>query len=414
MNLRSVVMNRFAIALLALATLGCETSFAANCGVSAPAPPPQAQGPGLQVNDTCAFPPPVLESPQVTYPSVNGFENEASRFPEMQAWISFSEAIQPLAGVGGYTFVGWPSQHQAYSQPAKPTATMSLLDLTKETMARFAPHPPVQQMQRRLFQQHLKVKPAAAGAAGPDCSMASLETVHLNPTLTTYLRKENLWNRVGIDSYTSAGKKIVMPQGAIEIKANWIPVDGGGSTGYVTMQDGQGKTWKLVAMHLISKQLPNWTWATFEHKDNTCYGKFLQPRDDFGFPKGATAPSGALQQVFAHYGLDESVASNYRLDGAQTDFTDDTGRPVVLGNSVTEAGFQTTSSCITCHGRATVDSAGNPKLSVFNSQSQSFNGPLDPNWYFGKDGKQAAFTTDFMWSMTFCAAKDASSDSGCN
>ena len=108
-----------------------------------------------------------------------------------------------------------------------------------------------------------------------------------------------------------------------------------------------------------------------------------------------------------------SVADNYRLIGAQTDFTDDTGRPIILGNSVTEAGFQTTSSCITCHGRASVTSSGSPGLSVFNPQGQSFNGPLQAGWYFGTNGVQNNFTTDFMWSMTFCAAADASSNSGC-
>ena len=145
-------------------------------------------------------------------------------------------------------------------------------------------------------------------------------------------------------------------------------VGSAGAPGYITMQDGSGNTWKLIAMHVITKQLPNWTWATFEHKDNTCYGKFLNPRDNFGFPSGATVPSPALQSVFSHYGVDTSVADNYRLIGAQTDFTDDTGRPIILGNSVTEAGFQTTSSCITCHGRASVTSSGSPGLSVFNPQ----------------------------------------------
>jgi hypothetical protein len=29
-----------------------------------------------------------------------------------------------------------------------------------------------------------------------------------------------------------------------------------------------GKQYALVSMHVISKMVPNWTWATFEHKDN--------------------------------------------------------------------------------------------------------------------------------------------------
>lgn len=417
MNVHSAVMNRSAVALLALAAMMYgEDSRAATCGVAAPAPPPQAGGPGLQPNDTCAFPPSVLEPAQVTYPSADGFNNEASRFPDMQAWISFAEAVQPLAGAGGFTFIGWPTEGVAYSPQAKPSPHMSLLEFSKDATAHFAPHPSRQQDQRAQLLQKLNVhaKPSAVEAAAPDCRMGSQQSSHLNPTLVNYLHKENLWNIAGIKAYVAGGKKIVMPQGAIEIKSDWVEADAGSSAGYITMQDGAGKTWKMISMHVISKQLPNWTWATFEHKDNACYGKFLDPRDDFGFPNKATSPSAALQAVFAHYGVDPNVGNNYRLDGAQTDFTDDTGRPIVLGNSVTEAGFQTTSSCITCHARASVDANGAPKLSVFTPQGQSYNGPVNPTWYFDKTGKQLNFPADFMWSMAFCAAPDASSKSNCN
>lgn len=399
---------------------------AADCGITSPAPPPQPEGPGLQVNDTCAFPPPVLETPNIVFPSASGFDNEASRFPDMQAWISFAQAIQPIAGIGGYTFVGWPTQHQAYSKPTASVETMTLLESTKKMTSHFAPNPPLQQLLRESpkvpLQQLLREKqlkpftaegeaPEAAGAI--NCRMDSMQLTHLNPTLVTFLRKENLWNRVGIDAYTSNGKKIVMPQGAVEVKSDWVNVGTNTAPGYVTMQDSGGNTWKMIAFHVISKQLPNWTWATFEHKDNPCYGKFLHPRDTFGFVNGANSPSSELLAVFSHYGVDTNVANNYRLDGAQTDFTDDTGRPIILGNSVTESGFQTTSSCITCHSRASVSASGTPALSVFTPEGQSFNGPIQADWYFGADGKQNNFTTDFMWSLAFCPAADESSDSAC-
>lgn len=415
MNLFSYILKSSCLTLLVLvASTFSQESLADSCGVAAPAPKPQVEGPGLQVTDTCAFPPAVLEPYQVAFPSADGFGNEAMRFPDMQAWISFSQVVQPIAGIGGYTFTTWPTQAQAYSPPSPVAVTMSLADSAKDMAGRFAPHPPRQQLERQKMLQHSKVKGfTLEGTDAPNCRMASNETVHLNPPLVAYLHKANLWNIAGIDAYTSAGKKIVMPQGSVEIKANWVQADAGSAASYITMQDGQGNTWKLLSMHVISKQLPNWTWATFEHKDNTCYGKYLNPQDDFGFPKGATAPSAALTAVFSHYGVNTSVVNNYRLVGAQTDFTDETGRPVVLGNSVTEAGFQTTSSCITCHGRASFDSTGSPQLSIFNPQQQSYNGVLNPSWYFASNGKQINFQTDFMWSMVFCAPKDASSPAAC-
>jgi hypothetical protein len=100
---------------------------------------------------------------------------------------------------------------------------------------------------------------------------------------------------------------------------------------------------------------------------------------------------------------------NYRLDGAQIDFTDATGRPILLGNSITEDGFVATSSCITCHARSTIGPriAGQAKanrLSVFKSTSPliSDNGAPDPTWYYVDPRKPATrkyLQLDFLWSL---------------
>lgn len=399
------------LAFLGLLTCS-NTLFAETCGVAAPAPAPQPEGPGLQVNDTCAFPPPVLEPATVDFPSANGFDNEAMRFPEMQAWISFSEALQPVLGELP-TFLLWDTQGLAYS----PAVVLNQFELTAQkslarTQGGFEPQVPLQQ---KLRSGHKKGKGSLTllEADTVSCGMDNKEITHLNPTLVSFLHSENLWNKVGIKKYIADGKKIVMPQGAIEVKTNWVEASQSSNPGFYTMLDASGKTWKLVAMHLISKQLPNWTWATFEHKGNPCYNQYLDTQDTFGFPNNSSTPSSNLSQVFSHYGVNSSIASNYRLVGAMTDFTDDTGRPIILGNSVTESGFQTTASCITCHARATVTSEANPALSVFNSDNQSFNGALNADWYFDSKGNQTSFTTDFMWSMAFCAAPDESSVSPC-
>jgi len=393
--------------------LSCSsTLLAETCGVAAPAPAPQPEGPGLQVNDTCAFPPPVLEEATVEFPSANGFDNEAMRFPEMQAWISFSELVKPVLG-SFPTFLSWNTQGMAYSpEIILPQSEMGANKSLARTKTAFKPQVPLQQ---KLRFGHKKGKGSLTLLEGgsPSCGMNNKEITHLNPTLVNFLHSENLWNKVGIKKYIADGKKIVMPQGAIEIKTNWVEATQSSNPGFYTMVDASGSTWKLVAMHLISKQLPNWTWATFEHKDNPCYNQYLDTQDSFGFPNNSSTPSSNLSQVFSHYGVNTSIASNYRLVGAMIDFTDDTGRPIILGNSVTENGFQTTSSCITCHARATVTSEANPALSVFDSNNQSFNGPLKPEWYFNSNGDQISFTTDFMWSMVFCAAPDQNTVSPC-
>ena len=61
---------------------------------------------------------------------------------------------------------------------------------------------------------------------------------------------------------------------------------------------------------------------------------------------------------------------NYRLRGTQVDFVDSFGNATILANSQIESGFQLTSSCITCHARATIgarraDEEDANRLSIF-------------------------------------------------
>ena len=135
----------------------------------------------------------------------------------------------------------------------------------------------------------------------------------------------------------------------------------------------------------------------------------------------------ALLSLFEKQGLTGAWGAewgNYRLKGSQTDFTDPSGRPLLLGNSVTEDGFMTTASCITCHARAAVDSRGcdafpvagfQPTLPLENLEAQgieSYNGVPDPNWYHkftydpgtGVSGAQLLnLQMDFVWAIPFKA-----------
>src|SRR5262249_30651277 len=131
----------------------------------------------------------------------------------------------------------------------------------------------------------------------------------------------------------------------------------------------------------------------------------------------------ALKQLFKSQDapeLWENQWLNYRLKGSQIDFTDSTGVPTLLGNSVTEAGFVPSASCITCHGRAAVTAAGKDAFPVAGSKPllpgdenvESYNGPLDPNWFwrvtanFRDPQKQMIpvnLQTDFVWAIPFRA-----------
>lgn len=105
---------------------------------------------------------------------------------------------------------------------------------------------------------------------------------------------------------------------------------------FATKPNEPKRPFLLLSFHMSTKDLPNWFWATFEHVDN-------QGRCDWtgGNDSGRPTPADAAWR-------------SYRLKGSQTEFVTATGRSTLLGNSVTEAGFTNSVSCISCHARAAV------------------------------------------------------------
>jgi hypothetical protein len=223
----------------------------------------------------------------------------------------------------------------------------------------------------------------------------------------------------------------------------------------------KGVHW-LVAIHFSSKDIPNWVWTTFEHVNNPGRCDYTGCNDSYGYatpdpissdqesnytaphvkcddlllgswiydlgksyPGGARSPG--LTSVFTALGIgigpsaaptaDGSLVPapadpgwlSYRLKGSQTEFTDATGQPTRLGNSVTEGGFVNTSSCMTCHSRAGTSARGSlpPALGVFINETsetgylQSARGAPVPDWF--RASKQppalAVLQTDFVWGF---------------
>lgn len=233
-----------------------------------------------------------------------------------------------------------------------------------------------------------------------------------------------------------------------------------------------GEHW-LVAFHISSKDTPNWHWATFEHVNNPGRCDYTGCNDSYGYatsdtglrpdqatnftrPKttcdklplaeyvyqtGEPYPGGtrsqALGKVLTALGIGTDTASqavisagakawnSYRLKGTQTEFTSATGQATRLGNSVTEGGFVNSSSCITCHARASIDAKGtngsSTPLSVFMSEAsesgylRSANGVPDPNWYATsrQPATPLAVQTDFVWGFLFAKCIPGQVTSGC-
>jgi hypothetical protein len=399
-------------------------------------------------------------------------------YPDKFAWKLFLEVNQkakhqgPVSSIAGsplsndavwetwaddpLTFPTTPDPTKRPQWPAGAQDTKQIKSLTPTQRGRIL-------MERAAQQQNqaLEIQPRSAavgkltpgGFAAPDGNGVG-EEVHRNKATFDYIVNNDLWYQEGIarffaeaakavgNNVTFASKTVNFPRGAIEVKANWIVIEEKDKSRFHWNYNSQGQLLGLVAMHISSKDLPNWFWSTFEHIDNPGRGDFIGIHDSFGADPAHTAsktdkansiyPAEALtQELLAMFNIKGYTGEwadefkNYRLKGTQVDFTDSAGRPLLLGNSVTESGFVPTASCVTCHARATVNSTGAngfprvggifgfgqqailPLLSKDSLQpTLTYNGRPDPSWYYLESSAGTSLRnlqTDFVWAIPFLA-----------
>jgi hypothetical protein len=294
------------------------------------------------------------------------------------------------------------------------------------------------------------------------------EAVFRNKSSFDFIIRNQLFYREGLaaafkkgvnDNQFLTGPLLQFDAAAVELKAVYRPLGpeaGNPAVPVLTKDnchwnyDAKGNPIGLVALHIMSKQIPNWTWATWEWSGNADQPQptgnpgrsdWYGSRDMFGVVYNGTPhyqaphvdarknlvfglqyPSGSVSEELKKQFQDAGYShewqkewSNYRLKGSQIDFTDAAGAAVLLGNSVTEDGFVQSSSCMTCHGNAAVAANGGPNASGgFRDDGQSRNGPLDPGWFYDVntfDPTQQQFgryqvryyPIDFIWAVPFKA-----------
>ena len=137
----------------------------------------------------------------------------------------------------------------------------------------------------------------------PALPLATGEETRRNMTSFDFIVQNNLYKRSGLA--VAFGKALSFPVGSIEIKANWLPVEliPEFTKNQVTAEQvphlfhvssattGTGVvTYALLSMHIISKSVPNWTWATFEHRFNPGRCDFMGCKDAFGAQAAYVAP----------------------------------------------------------------------------------------------------------------------------
>jgi hypothetical protein len=367
-------------------------------------------------------------------PALAQTQNPAVNAPDQFAWQLFIQ-VNTSAGGSNALFETWASDTDTFTaNPQFPT-----------TAAPLALHAPVVPAQGRIaLQRSGRLLPAVPPGPGV------LEESRRNRESFDFIVQNNLFKISGLRA--AFGTTISFPVAAMEVKANWqlvtdIPAFTNGRVAladvpklYHVNTGADGKQYAFVSMHIISKAVPNWTWATFEHKFNPGRCDILGCKDQFGavtavVPPNPTPGQGypdcdktpTLQAMISAANWDPAFA-NYCLKGSQTDFTDATGLDVRVGNSVTENGFVNQSSCMTCHGRAAFDPSGNATSQAGFDDNGAPLGPIQPNWYWNFNSQPPIFqgmtgltqigtSADFVWSIPFCAIDDTQSPippSGCS
>jgi hypothetical protein len=102
------------------------------------------------------------------------------------------------------------------------------------------------------------------------------EEAHLNPEAQRFVSENGFEIRPGQTKAAQQGTNVQFPSPAVEVKADWIPASDftpplSCSTPLpgVHVEIIDGACYALAGLHISSKLLPNWLWATFEPQNLT-------------------------------------------------------------------------------------------------------------------------------------------------
>lgn len=203
-----------------------------------------------------------------------------------------------------------------------------------------------------------------------------------------YIVANGLNTQAGLKAAYAKSFVVTMPTSAIAVKGDWIPlptllqwIPNLGSIDNIRKfyftTTSESVEYALVALHVSSRQNPNWVWGSFEHQFNPGRCDNLGCFDSFGATKPAVLPNKSA--VNTQYGACTKtkpllalmaaanlspVWQNYCLKSSQVDYTAADKTPYALGNSVIERivgnGTVSASSCIGCHVYASFGANGAP------------------------------------------------------
>lgn len=263
---------------------------------------------------------------------------------------------------------------------------------------------------------------AAARRGGPtpsfEAGVSDLfgNEVRLNKAAYDFIRANKLHSRQGLAAAWATGQPILnFPRMAKAVKAQWRIIPETDKPRYhwaeFTNEAGQKRVYGLTAMHITTKDIPNWLWATFEHIDNK-HARPARPgqgdeppNEGWRIPAvdraACPTPPHDCEGIPTGLGLEGTKWANYRLRGTQVDFVNSVGRPTILSNSQIERSFQR-SSCIRCHADAMVDKEGRAVIQFENFAV----GIPNPEKFRDPATGERVMQLDFLYSLQRVSADD--------
>jgi hypothetical protein len=329
---------------------------------------------------------------------------QAGSSMEQTAWQLFVAATCPVNNTQ-YPYVTWEKwieQAELYKTPG----AVKAFGTSQRPRFHMSPLARIVEEKRRKGNKRAEVLIPQAANEGCNSNTWSKRTIceeaRINPDAQSYIVSQGLVTKKGQIAFINAKKTFDFTAPAVEIKADWIKLNSCSSPPKdVHVEQVNGSCYALGGIHLISKLIDKWIWATFEPQNTTTNPQrcvVLGCNDPWGSnPPTTQGSSTQLTAALADLMTQANLAPewrNYRLDGVQTDFLSD-GKPTRLGNSIIEgdnaalpAGGPATmkvSSCITCHNFSTINTQGDS---------------MTPDFIIGKPTIKPGYDTrDFVWSL---------------
>ncbi|MBL0074341.1 MAG: hypothetical protein IPP34_22115 [Bacteroidetes bacterium] len=133
----------------------------------------------------------------------------------------------------------------------------------------------------------------------------------MNRVAFDFIVSNDLYNAQGLESVYASypNKKIDLPVEAKEIKAIWATIETKDTARYHFALGKDGKTYYgLKGIHIITKDIPNWFWSTFEHMDNFEESEefkkdkeLLASKDSYGYDVNDMISDNLKNDLINHY-----------------------------------------------------------------------------------------------------------------